>query len=173
MTCRDSGTRSAAILAVLLITALFAPVLAPYDPRAIDLRFWRRPVRILGEDRVSGLEIEATGFDEDGRLVGTGARETLDVGMVLRSIGYMGVPLPDLPFDEDTRTVPHTEGRVVDAEGRPVPGVYVAGWIKRGPVGLIGHTKSDAMETIRHLINDLQAALRQAEVELEAATNAT
>jgi ferredoxin/flavodoxin---NADP+ reductase len=130
-------------------------------PRAIELHFWRRPVRILGEDRVSGLEIEATAFDDRGRLVGTGARETLDVGMVLRSIGYMGLPLAGLPFDEAARTVPHSGGRVVDAEGSPVPGIYVAGWIKRGATGVIGTNKSDAAATVRSLLEDAEAVLTE------------
>ncbi|TQN31912.1 ferredoxin--NADP+ reductase [Haloactinospora alba] len=123
-------------------------------PRSIEFRFWRRPVAVTGEDRVRGLRAEATRLDADGRVVGTGEYETFDVGMVFRSIGYVGVPLPGVPFDSDSRTVPHADGRVVDAEGTVLPGEYVAGWIKRGATGVIGTNKSDAAASVRSLLDD-------------------
>ncbi|MBB4932171.1 ferredoxin--NADP+ reductase [Lipingzhangella halophila] len=130
-------------------------------PRRIDLKFWTRPAAVLGTDRVTGLRAEATRLGPDGRVEGTGEYETLDVGMVFRSIGYMGIPLPGVPFDESARTVPHTEGRVLDADGAALPGQYVAGWIKRGATGVIGTNKSDAAATVRSLLDDAPA-LREA-----------
>ncbi|MFI9555060.1 FAD-dependent oxidoreductase [Nonomuraea endophytica] len=116
-------------------------------PRRLDVRFWLRPVEILGTDRVEGLKLERTRL-EDGRVVGTGVYETLPVGMVLRSVGYQSVPLPGVPFDTGSMTVPNEAGRVRDRE-------YVAGWLKRGPTGVIGTNKSDAAETVRTLLSDL------------------
>jgi ferredoxin--NADP+ reductase len=117
-------------------------------PRRLDVRFWLRPVEILGTERVEGLKLERTRLSEEGRVVGTGEFETLPVGMVLRSVGYQSVPLPGVPFSEQTMTVPNEAGRVRDRE-------YVAGWLKRGPTGVIGTNKSDAAETVRTLLADL------------------
>ncbi|MDH2425209.1 FAD-dependent oxidoreductase [Sphaerisporangium sp. TRM90804] len=116
-------------------------------PRRLDVRFWLRPVEILGSSRVEGLRLERTTL-ENGRVVGTGEFETIRAGMVLRSVGYQSVPLPGVPFDSATMTVPNVAGRV--DEGR-----YVAGWLKRGPSGVIGTNKSDAAETVRTLLADL------------------
>lgn len=114
---------------------------------------------------MSGLRVEHTRLDADGRLVGTGETTDLDVGMVLRSVGYASVPLPQVPFDDQGRTVPQEEGRVLDAEGGVVRGDYVAGWIKRGPTGVIGTNKSDAAATIRSLLEDAPG-LREAAGDL-------
>ncbi|MEW9547820.1 FAD-dependent oxidoreductase [Nonomuraea sp. NPDC050783] len=116
--------------------------------RRLDVRFWLRPVEILGTERVEGLRLERTRLSPEGRVVGTGAFETLPVGMVLRSVGYQSVPLPGVPFSEETMTVPNEAGRVRERE-------YVAGWLKRGPTGVIGTNKSDAAETVRTLLADL------------------
>ena len=75
-----------------------------------------------------------------------------DVQAVYRAVGYRSTPLPGLPFDDRAAVIPNDGGRVLDLDGDPIPGTYVTGWIKRGPVGLIGHTKSDAAETIGHLL---------------------
>ena len=123
--------------------------------RKLILRFWLSPVEIQGAQRVEGLTVERTKLDADGRLVGTGQVETLPVQMVLRSVGYQSVPLPGVPFDERSHTVPNADGRVLDPNGRPLPGEYVAGWLKRGPTGVIGTNKSDAAETVRSLLADL------------------
>ncbi|MEU8144598.1 FAD-dependent oxidoreductase [Nonomuraea sp. NPDC048901] len=117
-------------------------------PRRLDVRFWLRPVEILGTDRVEGLRLERTRLSEEGRVVGTGEFETIPVGMVLRSVGYQSVPLPGVPFDERSMTVPNEAGRIRERE-------YVAGWLKRGPTGVIGTNKSDAAETVRTLLSDL------------------
>ncbi|WP_026116593.1 FAD-dependent oxidoreductase [Nocardiopsis valliformis] len=144
-------------------------------PRRVELHFWTRPEEILGgaaegeAARVEGLRVEHTRLDADGRLKGTGEHSVLDVGMVLRSVGYAGVPLAGVPFDRGGHTVPHEAGRVLDAEGRAVPGDYVAGWIKRGATGVIGTNKSDAAGTVRALLEDAPR-LREAvpkPVELE------
>ena len=122
------------------------------QPRRLRLRFWLRPVEVLGGDAVTGLRGERTAL-EGGRLVGTGELLDLPAQMVLRSVGYRVVPPAGLPLDPDTGTVPHDAGRVL-RDGVPVPGVYVAGWLKRGPTGIIGTNKPDATETVRSLLED-------------------
>jgi ferredoxin--NADP+ reductase len=122
-------------------------------PRRIVLRFFRSPVAILGEDRVTGIELVRNVLDENERAVPTGETETLDCSVVFRSVGYRGVALPGLPFDEDRGTIPNEAGRV---GGR----VYCAGWIKRGPSGVIGTNKKDAAETVELLLADLADAPR-------------
>ncbi|HEY1622641.1 MAG TPA: FAD-dependent oxidoreductase [Streptosporangiaceae bacterium] len=123
--------------------------------RRLTVRFWLRPTEILGEDKVCGITLERTRLEADGSLKGTGEFETLDAQMVLRSVGYQSVPLPGVPFDERACVVPNVAGRVVGADGQPLPGEYVAGWLKRGPTGVIGTNKSDAAETVRSLFEDL------------------
>jgi NADPH-dependent glutamate synthase beta subunit-like oxidoreductase len=119
----------------------------------LRLRFYGRPVRLLGEERVNGVEVERTAVDGDGRAMGTGEVEVLPADLVVRSVGYRGTPLPGLPVGERTGTVPHETGRVL-RDGRPSPGEYVAGWIKRGPSGVVGHNKHDARETVAALLAD-------------------
>jgi ferredoxin--NADP+ reductase len=104
---------------------------------------------------VSGLRLERTRLTSDGVFEGTGEIETLDTQLVLRSVGYQSVPLPGVPFDSRSHTVPNRGGRVVDSSGNPLPGEYVAGWLKRGPTGVIGTNKADAAETVRALLADL------------------
>ncbi len=128
--------------------------------RRIHLHFLHRPVAVLGEDHVTGLRTERTALAGDGSVAGTGQTHDWPVEAVYRAVGYFGSPLPELPFDDVAGVIPNREGRVVAADGRPMPGMYATGWIKRGPVGLIGHTKSDAAETIRHLVEDVDALER-------------
>ena len=125
--------------------------------RRLRLRFWLRPVEILQSSSrtVSGLRLERTRLTSDGVFEGTGEIETLDAQLVLRSVGYQSVPLPGVPFDSRSHTVPNRGGRVVDSSGNPLPGEYVAGWLKRGPTGVIGTNKADAAETVRALLADL------------------
>jgi NADPH-dependent glutamate synthase beta subunit-like oxidoreductase len=137
-------------LAVLRGWADHAP--APGRVR-LRLRFFRRPVRLFGADRVTGVEVERTAVDADGRAMGTGELEVIPADLVVRSVGYRGCPLPGLPVDERSGTVPNDTGRVL-RDGRPSPGEYVAGWIKRGPSGVVGHNKHDARETIAALLAD-------------------
>jgi ferredoxin--NADP+ reductase len=130
---------------------------APHAPESgrtrLMLRFYRRPVRVLGTDRVTGVEVERTAVDGDGRAMGTGELEVLPADLVVRSVGYRGIPLPGLPVDERSGTVPNDAGRVL-RDGRPSPGEYAAGWIKRGPSGVVGHNKHDARETVAALLAD-------------------
>jgi ferredoxin/flavodoxin---NADP+ reductase len=125
--------------------------------RRLTVRFWLRPTEILGDEKVTGLTLERTRLAADGSFEGTGEFETLDTQMVLRSVGYQSVPLPGVPFDSRANVVPNVAGRVISASGEPLPGEYVAGWLKRGPTGVIGTNKSDAAETVRSLFEDLGA----------------
>jgi ferredoxin/flavodoxin---NADP+ reductase len=135
-------------------------------PKRLVLRFLASPVAITGEERVEGIELVRNRLETDARgalrAVATGERESLACGIVFRSVGYRGVALPGVPFDEETGTIPNDRGRVG-------PGVYVAGWIKRGPSGVIGTNKKDAAETAELLLEDLRDAPRKgrsaAEVE--------
>src|SRR5258708_20622937 len=89
--------------------------------------------------------------------------------MVLRSVGYQSVPLPGVPFGERSHTVPNADGRVLGPDGQPQPGEYVAGWLKRGPTGVIGTNKSDAAETVRSLLADLAGGPGPDDVQLPRA----
>jgi ferredoxin/flavodoxin---NADP+ reductase len=137
--------------------------------RRLTVRFWLRPEEIHGGNGVDGLTVERTRLDESGKLVGTGERETLGVQMVLRSVGYQSVPLPGVQFDERSSTVPNQAGRVVGPDGSPLPGEYVAGWLKRGPTGVIGTNKSDAAETVRSLLEDLAGGPGPGDVQVPRA----
>ncbi|MGZ8695302.1 MAG: NADP oxidoreductase, partial [Gaiellaceae bacterium] len=131
-------------------------------PRAIRLRFAVSPVAIEGDGRVDSVEIVRNKLeaDERGRVsaVPTDEYESIPAGLVFRSVGYHGVPLDGVPFDERRGTMTNEDGRVV-RDGAPVPGVYCAGWIKRGPTGVIGTNKKDATETVAHLLSDARAGL--------------
>jgi ferredoxin--NADP+ reductase len=125
-------------------------------PRVIRLRFFTSPTAILGDGKVEAIEVVRNEL-VDGRAVATDDRETIPCGIVFRSVGYRGLPIQGLPFDESSCTVPNDGGRVLDADGSPLRGVYCAGWIKRGPTGVIGTNKKDATETIERLIADAEA----------------
>lgn len=121
----------------------------PSDRPRIRLAYRLTPNRVLGDQRATGVEFFVTGTDET-RL--------LETGLVLTSIGYRGKPIRDLPYDESSAVVPNDGGRVVDpASGRPVPGAFVAGWIKRGPSGFIGTNKSCSLQTVQALVADFNA----------------
>jgi ferredoxin/flavodoxin---NADP+ reductase len=148
--------------------AAVAPAASGHARRLI-IRFWLKPVEILGVERVSGITLERTAIDASGAFGGTGQYETLDAQMVLRSVGYQSVPLPGVPFDERASVVPNALGRVLGADGSPLPGEYVAGWLKRGPTGVIGTNKSDAAETVRCLLEDLAGGPGAGDVPLPRA----
>lgn len=117
----------------------------------IRLAYLLTPSRLIGQDRVTGIEFTVTGTEQ---------KRQLDAGLVLSSIGYRGRRIADLPFDETTAVVPNREGRVIDpGTGRPVPGAYVAGWIKRGPTGFIGTNKSCSLQTVQALVADFNHGL--------------
>ncbi|WP_344794065.1 pyridine nucleotide-disulfide oxidoreductase [Frondihabitans peucedani] len=123
--------------------------------RRLHLHFYAKPVRVEGEDgRVTGLTYERTRPDGAGGVEGTGEFRTVELQALYRAVGYFGSPLDGIPFDEKRGVIPNHEGQVIDDDDQIVPGVYATGWIKRGPVGLIGHTKSDAMETVQHVLTD-------------------
>jgi ferredoxin--NADP+ reductase len=134
----------------------------PDTRRRIELRFLRSPVAIRGADRVEAIDvrrnhivrtheglIKAQPIDE--------VTETIDCGLVLRSVGYRAVPLPDVPFDERYFVLPNKRGRVLSSDGAILPAVYAVGWIKRGPTGILGTNKRDAEETIGCLVDDLRS----------------
>jgi ferredoxin/flavodoxin---NADP+ reductase len=139
----------------------FATRVPTGKPRAIRLRFRVSPVAILGDDRVEAVELVGNRLEPDSsgqlRAVATDAREVIPCGLVFRSVGYHGVPLPGLPYDERGGTIPNACGRVLGVDGRPLAGVYCAGWIKRGPTGVIGTNKKDATETVDLLLEDARA----------------
>lgn len=133
--------------------------------RRLHLHFLHRPVEILGNGdhgaddgsrsgKVTGIRFERTELDGTGNAKGTGEFVDYPVQAVYRAIGYHGSPLEGLGYDPRRGVIPNNGGRVLDAHGRHVPGLYVTGWIKRGPVGLIGHTKGDALETVGFLLED-------------------
>lgn len=133
-------------------------------PRRLTLRFLVSPVALVGDaaGRVVGMRLVRNVLQAttNGRLrpAPTEEFEDLPVQLVFRSVGYRGVPLAALPFDERAGVVPNVEGRVVDpGSGKPVTGVYVSGWIKRGPTGVIGTNKPDAAETVKTMLTDLGA----------------
>ena len=126
----------------------------PASPSArprVRLAYHLTPLRVLGQQRASGMEFSITGTDEVRQL---------EAGLVLSSIGYHGKAIQDLPFDDTAGVVPNNGGRVITPEsGGPVHGAYVAGWIKRGPTGFIGTNKSCALETVQQLVDDFNAGL--------------
>jgi ferredoxin--NADP+ reductase len=128
-------------------------------PKQVRLRFLISPVEIRGSARVEEVELVHNELvvDEGGsiRAVPTDRRESVPCGLVLRSIGYRGVALAGVPFDESKGTIPNEEGRILDPEaGEYVVGEYCVGWIKRGPTGVIGTNKKDGQETAEHVLED-------------------
>jgi ferredoxin--NADP+ reductase len=141
---------------------VYAALTPSGKPRRVVLRFLASPVAIEGDDKVEAIVIERNQLVEapDGSLKAqpTGEHERIETGIVLRSIGYVGTPLPGVPFDDRRMTVLNQDGRVLDSETHePLPGVYAAGWIKRGPSGVIGTNKKCAQETTALLLEDFAA----------------
>ncbi|RLP79242.1 pyridine nucleotide-disulfide oxidoreductase [Mycetocola lacteus] len=123
--------------------------------RRLHLHFYANPEEILGEDgKVSALRYERTKPTGFGGVEGTGEYREVPVQAVYRAVGYFGSPLEQIPFDETRGVIPNRGGQVHDINGDQIPGLYATGWIKRGPIGLIGATKSDAMETIENVLAD-------------------
>lgn len=149
--------------------------------KAWELDFFRSPREILvdSEGRVNGIALEVNEERTDGKAVGTGVVETVDCGLVFRSIGYRSVPVDGLPFDDRRGVVPNDKGRVTELPSipeeiakelgkdspfnsflpspDPIPGLYVAGWLKRGPIGVIAQTMNDAHETAASIAADVEA----------------
>ena len=129
--------------------------------RRIVLRFLRSPLRIRGTGAVEAIDIARNEIvrTDDGSLRAQavdGDVQTIECGLVLRSVGYQAVPLPDVPFDERRFVLPNERGRVLARDGEPLAGVYAVGWIKRGPTGILGTNKRDAEETVSCLVEDLR-----------------
>jgi ferredoxin--NADP+ reductase len=153
----DADTRVKRNLEVL---SDFASRVTTGKPKTLKLRFLTSPVAIHGDESVEAIDVVHNRLEErDGRVVAvaTNEHETIPCGLVFRSVGYRGVGLPDVPFDEARGTIRNDGGRVLGEDGRPLPGVYCAGWIKRGPTGIIGTNKKDATETVQRLLEDVRA----------------
>jgi ferredoxin/flavodoxin---NADP+ reductase len=134
----------------------------PDARRRIWLRFLRSPVELRGAGKVEAIDVRRNEIvrSGDGALRAQAVDEdveTIECGLVLRSVGYRAVPLPDVPFDERYFVLPNERGRVLTADGEPLPGVYAVGWIKRGPTGILGTNKRDAEQTVSCLAEDLGA----------------
>ncbi len=140
--------------------------------RRIHLLFQASPVRLLGEGRVEGVEIERNALvrDERGAVKarGTGATEVIPAGLVFRAIGYHGIPVEGVPFDAKRGIVPNDDGRVLDPAGKPIPGEYVVGWAKRGPSGLIGTNRGCSAATAAHMVEDLPGGVTGAAARPDA-----
>jgi ferredoxin/flavodoxin---NADP+ reductase len=150
LVARDLATETDALTRnkLEILTKLGDASVPSARPR-IRLAYHRTPARVLGEQRVTGVEFSITGTEDVERI---------DAGLVLTSIGYRGKMIRDLPFDEAKAVVPNDGGRVVDpGSGRPVSGAYVAGWIKRGPTGFIGTNKSCSLQTVQAVVADYNA----------------
>jgi ferredoxin/flavodoxin---NADP+ reductase len=151
---------------VELLREFAARTARPDARRRVELRFLRSPVEIRGSGRVAAIDVRRNKLVRagDGSLRARpmdGEVETIECGLVLRSVGYRAVALPDVPFDERHFVLPNERGRVLTPDGDPLPGVYAVGWIKRGPTGILGTNKRDAEETVRCLAEDLRAGLPQ------------
>lgn len=130
--------------------------------KKVRARFFVSPVALLGGSKVEAIRLEKNRLVKDERgtvkAVGTGQCEELPVQLVFRSIGYKGVAMAELPFDEKAGVIPNLDGRVISPGGKPMPRVYVAGWIKRGPSGVIGTNKPDAIATVHAMLADAAAS---------------
>ena len=141
--------------------------------RRLHLHFFSSPAEIIGDGngKVAGMKFERTELTGNGNVRGTGVFVNYPLQAVYRAIGYFGSELPEVPFDDKYGVIRNEGGRVVDESGTQVAGLYATGWIKRGPVGLIGHTKSDAMETIDNLVADVDSLVDPANAELDSMIN--
>ena len=125
-------------------------------PRRIHLHFFARPTELRGTEHVETVVVERTALTPEGSAAGTGVFREIPANVVIRSVGYRGTALDEVPFDSGRNVIPHTDGRV-ERDGVTVPGEYVAGWIKRGPTGIIGTNKKDAVQTVASLLADAVA----------------
>jgi len=132
---------------------------ASSKPKRLFLHFLKSPIEIVGDGRVNRVVLERnalTGEPGKQKSSGTGETESLNCGVLFRSVGYRGIPIPGVPFHEQWGVIPNEDGRVVDGDN-PVPGLYTSGWIKRGPSGIIGTNKPDSIATVKALLADLPA----------------
>jgi ferredoxin--NADP+ reductase len=133
----------------------------PTGDRRVHLRLLTTPVALHGTGRVEEVELGRNRLEPDGRggvkAVDTGERERVPAGLVFRAIGYRGVALPGCPFDQKKGTIPNAGGRVLGTDGTPIPRLYVVGWAKRGPQGLIGTNRADSKDTVERMKEDRDA----------------
>ncbi len=135
----------------------FAGRISTDAPKRCHIRFLRSPIEIRGAERVESVVLEKNILEGEPfnlRARGTGETEELACGLVFRSVGYRGIALPGLPFDDARGIIPNAEGRIIE-NGQPLSGLYTAGWIKRGPSGIIGTNKPDSAETVKALLEDM------------------
>lgn len=132
--------------------------------RRIHIHMFHSPAEILADEdgNVRAIRTERTRLLGDGNVEGTGEFIDTPVQAVYRAVGYFSSPIEDVPFDDRRGVIPNDAGRVLGEDGQPIPGLYATGWVKRGPVGLIGSTKSDAQETIANLVEDAEAGVLHA-----------
>jgi ferredoxin--NADP+ reductase len=154
----------------LALFRAFASRKAAFGQRTIWFRFYLSPLALVGDGHVEKMiltrnRLEGPPFAQVAQPIGEPIE--LPCGLVFRSIGYRGVPIPGLPFNETRGTVPHTRGRVLDGAAT-LPGLYVTGWLKRGPTGIIGTNRADSVETVASLLADLPKACDQAKRGAEA-----
>lgn len=138
--------------------------------RRLFIQFYRGPKELVGSSRLDGVVLEKntlSGEPGKQKASGTGVTELVPCGVLFRSVGYRGVPLAGVPFDEKNAVIPNVEGRVLQ-NGQPLSGLYAAGWIKRGPSGIIGTNKPDSFETVKSLVADLPSLARCAEPSRDA-----
>lgn len=145
----------------LALLAEYAARQPSAKPIRIHVQFLTSPVEVIGAERMTALKVVKNELfpSSDGSLRPrpTEHHETLEAGLVFRSIGYMGVALPGVPFDEKRAVIPNVQGRVIDpATGEALPGLYAVGWIKRGPTGIIGTNKPDSLETVQRMCDDVK-----------------
>lgn len=156
----DDPATDPAVRMKMAATAEFAATPVPSNGKRITFRYLASPLRIEGEYRVDGLTVVRNELVEDrGRIAARATTDidTIDTSLVLRSVGYRGVSLPGVPFDDRASVVPNIDGRIVDPAGQPIAGLYTTGWIKRGSSGGIGSNKYCARETVSALIADFQS----------------
>jgi ferredoxin--NADP+ reductase len=157
----DSGAVEPSVRIKAELAQKFSQTPLSGAPKRIVFRYLESPVEILGDEHVRGLRVVRNVLTESAegtlRAEGSDQTEVIDTGLILRSIGYRGTPLQDVPFDDGRGIIPNLDGRVVDpATGEPLSGVYATGWIKRGPSGVIGTNKKCAADTVRHLLDDFE-----------------
>ncbi|MEK7330809.1 MAG: NADP oxidoreductase, partial [Candidatus Eisenbacteria bacterium] len=164
LSAAELETARAATKAKVEIVQEFSRRTPAGKPRRLNIRFLVSPHELLGDGggRVAGLRLAKNRLVKGptGAVVTepTGETEELPAGLVFRSVGYRGVPLPDVPFDDRAGLIPNVKGRVLDpATGTPIAGHYATGWIKRGPTGVIGNNKADSVETVNALLADAAA----------------
>ncbi|MCK5408124.1 MAG: NADP oxidoreductase, partial [Candidatus Krumholzibacteria bacterium] len=142
---------------LIKILTEFAQRPATAKSRRLVLHLLKSPIELVGDGRINEVVLEKnTLIGEPGKQKsrGTGETEHLDCGVLFRSVGYRGAPIPGVPFDEQWGIIPNEDGRVVE-DGKPITGLYAAGWIKRGPSGIIGTNKPDSIATVKALLADM------------------